>query len=124
MDGVKIVIESGPKAFGDDHPQMPPELVAAAVDEATRRGLHVFAHATSLDELEVAVAHHVYAVMHLVADPGPPSGKLLAVMAKQGVYCVPTLSLFIWTGTWGEPSQALTDPFLRAGWSRGSSRAS
>ena len=115
MDGVKIVIESGPKAFGDDHPQMPPELVEAAVDEATRHGLHVFAHATSLDELEVAVAHHVHAVMHLVDDPEPPSGKLLAVMAKQGVYCVPTLSLFIWTGTWGAPSQVLTDPFLKSG---------
>ncbi len=115
MDGIKIVIESGPTAFGDDHPQMPPALVSAAVTEATRHGLPVFAHATSLDELEEAVAHHVRGVMHLVADPRPPSAKLLGVMAQEGMYCVPTLSLFIWTGTWGAPSQVLTDPFLRSG---------
>jgi imidazolonepropionase-like amidohydrolase len=115
MDGIKIVIESGPKAFGDDHPQMPPDVVAAAVEEATLHGLPVFAHATSLDELEEAVAYHVHGVMHLVDDPEAPGGKLLAVMAKESVYCVPTLSLFIWAGTWGAPSQILTDPFLRSG---------
>lgn len=115
VDGIKIVIESGPTAFGDTHPQMPPELVAAAVEEAERHGLSVFAHATSLDELEVAVAHHVHAVMHLVADPRPPGGELLARMAEQHTYYVPTLSLFIWTGVWGDPSQALTDPFLKSG---------
>jgi imidazolonepropionase-like amidohydrolase len=115
MDGVKIVIESGPAAFGDHHPQMPPELVAAAVEEATRHGLPVFAHATSLDELEEAMAHPVRAVMHLIDDPEPPSPRLLRVMAEQGTYYVPTLSLFIWTGTWGAPSQVLTDPFLMRG---------
>jgi imidazolonepropionase-like amidohydrolase len=115
MDGIKIVIESGPAAFGDNHPQMPPDLVAAAVKEATQHGLPVFAHATSLDELEEALANHVRGVMHLIDDPEPPSGKLLKVMAEQGVYCVPTLSLFIWAGTWGPPSQMLTDPFLTSG---------
>ena len=115
MDGIKIVIESGPTAFGDNHPQMPPDLVAAAVEEADRQGLHVFVHATSLDEMEVAVAHHVHAIMHLVADPAPPGRELLKVMAKQGTYYVPTLSLFIWTGTWGDPSQTLTDSFLTSG---------
>ncbi len=115
MDGIKIVIESGPTAFGDNHPQMPPELVAAVVKEATQHGLPVFAHATSLDELEEAVAHHVRGVMHLIDDPEPPSGRLLRVMAEQGTYYVPTLSLFIWTGTWGAPSRILTDPFLTSG---------
>ncbi len=115
MDGIKIVIESGPTPFGDNHPQMPPEVVDAVVQEATRHDLHVFAHATSLDELQEAVEHHVYAVMHLVADPEPPSGKLLKTMAEQGTYYVPTLSLFIWTGTWGAPSEILTDPFLKSG---------
>jgi imidazolonepropionase-like amidohydrolase len=72
-------------------------------------------HATSLDELEVALAHHVHAVMHLIADPAPPGRALLDVMAEHGTYYVPTLSLFIWTGTWDDPSQTLTDPFLRSG---------
>ncbi|HXI03984.1 MAG TPA: amidohydrolase family protein [Candidatus Saccharimonadales bacterium] len=115
MDGIKIVIESGPGIFGDNHPQMPPALVAASVDEATRHGLSVFAHATSIDELEEALASHVRGVMHIVDDPGPPSDKLLEVMAEQGTYYVPTLSAFIWTSTWGPPSQVLTDPFLKSG---------
>jgi imidazolonepropionase-like amidohydrolase len=115
MDGVKIVVESGPKAFGDNHPQMSPALVAAAVEEADRRGLEVFVHATSLDELEVALAHHVHAIMHLVADPAPPRRALLDAMAERRTYYVPTLSLFIWTGTWGDPAQTLTDPFLTSG---------
>ena len=115
MDGIKIVVESGPPPFGDDHPQMPPEMIAAAVDEAAQHGLPVFAHTTSIDELEDVLAAGVHAVVHLVQDPHPPGDRLLATMARQHTYYVPTLSLYLWTGTWGEPSETLSDPFLRRG---------
>jgi imidazolonepropionase-like amidohydrolase len=114
MDGVKIVIESGPPPFGDHHPQMPPALAEAAVAEAARHGLPVFAHVSSVDELEVAVAAGVRAVVHLVG-PGPLPPALLEEMRRRGVRYIPTLSLFLRAGTWGEPSAALTDPFLTAG---------
>jgi imidazolonepropionase-like amidohydrolase len=119
MDGIKIVVESGPPPFGDHHPQMPPEMIAAAVDEAARHDLPVFAHASSLDELEAVVDAGVRAAVHVVRDPELPGEALLARMARQGTWYVPTLSLFVWTGTWGEPSESLTDPFLTGGVERG-----
>ncbi len=115
MDGIKVVVESGPGVFGDDHPQMPPEMIRAAVDEARRHGLPVYAHATSLDELEDALDAGVHAVVHLVADPTAPDAALLDRMARAGTFYVPTLSLYLWTGTWGAPEETLTDPFLRPG---------
>ena len=86
MDAVKIVVESGPDIFGDTHPQMSPELVAAAVDEARLHGLPVFAHATSPDELEIVVDAGVDAVMHLVPGAGP---SVLAEMARRGIRAGP-----------------------------------
>src|SRR5690606_31255113 len=94
MDGIKLVVDSGPAVFGDNHPQMSPELVAAAVAESRRHGLPVFAHATSADELKVAVEAGVHAVMHLIG-PDPVDPGLLATMREQGTYYIPTLSLFI-----------------------------
>lgn len=115
MDGIKIVVESGPTPFGDDHPQMPPEIVEAVVAEARRHALSVYAHASSVDELEVAVEAGVRAVVHLVHDPGVPSPELLARMHEKDVYYLPTLSVFISPGVWGDPAESLSDPFLRAG---------
>ncbi len=112
MDGVKIVVESGPTIFGDNHPQMSPTLVAAAVDEARRQGLPVFAHVTSPDELQIVLDNGVSAVMHLVDGADPAA---LREMARKGIYYVPTLGLFVWADTWGDPARSLRDPFLRAG---------
>ncbi len=112
MDGVKIVVESGPTIFGDNHPQMSASLVAAAVDESKRQGLPVFAHVTSPDELQIVIDNGVSAVMHLV--DGADSAALHE-MAQKGIYYVPTLGLFVWADTWGDPAESLSDPFLRAG---------
>lgn len=113
MDGVKVVIESGPRPFGDDHPRMSLELVSAAVEAARQHGLPVFAHATSPDEMEDGVDAGVHALMHLAGEPVEP--RLLTAMRQQGIYSVPTLSVFVWADTWGDPADALTDPFLRSG---------
>src|SRR5690606_474232 len=113
MDGIKVVIESGPGPFGDDHPRMSLELVSAAVEEARQHGLPVFAHATSPDELEDAVNAGVHAVMHLVGEPVEP--RMLTAMRQQGIYGVPTLSLFVWADTWSDPADVLTHPFLMSG---------
>jgi imidazolonepropionase-like amidohydrolase len=114
MDGIKIVVESDNLAR-EEIPQMPPELVAAAVEAASRYGLPVFVHATSLDELEVAVEAGVDAVVHLVWQPEAPDRELLMEMRRREIAYVPTLSAFIWTDIWGDPADNLTDPFLRQG---------
>lgn len=112
LDGVKLVVESGPTEFGDHHPQMPPALIEAAVDEARQHGLPVFSHASSIDEVEDAIEAGVRGIVHLVSEPGPPSPNLLAAMEEKEVFFVPTLALVVWADSWGEPSESLTDPFL------------
>jgi imidazolonepropionase-like amidohydrolase len=114
MDAIKVIIESGPSPFGDDHPRMQPDLINAAVEEARRHGLSVFAHATSPDELEDGVEAGVGAFIHL-AGREPVDPGLLATMRERGIYNVPTLSMFVWADAWGDPADVLTDPFLRAG---------
>jgi imidazolonepropionase-like amidohydrolase len=114
MDAIKVVIESGPSPFGDDHPRMQPGLINAAVEEARRHGLSVVAHATSPDELEDGVEAGVGAVIHL-AGREPVDPGLLATMQERGIYNVPTLSMFVWADAWGDPTDVLTDPFLRSG---------
>lgn len=115
MKGIKIVIESGPTGFGDDKPQMPPRMIAAVVDEASSLGLPVFAHVSSLDELEDAVAGGVRAIMHSANEPYP-GPEHWAAMREREVFYMPTLSLFaaIWSDRWTRAA-ALDDPFLRAG---------
>ena len=115
MDAIKIVIESGPPPYGDDHPQMPPAMVAAIVNEADSVGLPVLAHASTLDELVVAIDNGVHAVMHAVGMPFP-GGEVFRRMAEREVYYVPTLSLYaaVMGSHWSAPG-ATEDRFLHAG---------
>lgn len=112
MDLVKIIIESGPPPYGDDHPQMPLDLAAAAVEQGALVGLPVVAHASSPDELAVALAAGVDAVVHLVRGA---DSALLARMAASVMAYVPTFGVTVRAGTWGDPAESLTDPFLVAG---------
>jgi imidazolonepropionase-like amidohydrolase len=114
-DAVKIVIESGPPPFGDHHPQMSPALAAAAVEAGHAHGLRVFAHASSVDELEVALEARVDGVVHLVRHPSTPNAALLARMREAGLWYVPTMGIHVWPDVWGDPGDQLSDPFLRAG---------
>lgn len=115
MDGIKIVIESEvltPPAE-EKSPQMSGEMVDAAAQEARQQGLPVFAHATDPGEMKVAVDAGVRALVHLGSEP--PGPDLLARMQEQGIYLVPTLSVYIWAGVWGDPADNVTEPFLRSG---------
>lgn len=115
MDGVKVVITSDSLAPPyPEGPRMPLEMVEAAVEEGRKHGLPVFAHAERPHALEVAVEAGVHAVVHLVV-PEEPWPELLTAMRKRNIYYVPTLSTLISADVWGDPSDNLTDPFLRSG---------
>jgi imidazolonepropionase-like amidohydrolase len=114
-DAVKIVVESGPPPFGDHHPQMSPQLAAAAVAAGHAHGLRVFAHASSLDELRVALDAGVDGVVHLVRHPSAPDAELFARMRTAGLWYVPTMGIHVWPDIWGDPADQLTDLFLRSG---------
>ncbi len=115
MDAIKITVESGPTTFGDDHPQMSVEMVRAIVDEAREHGLRVFAHVTSLDELEAVLDGGAAGAVHAVWDRPLPDAALADRMAEAGFVVVPTLALFhgaIALRYIDEPVD-LDDPFLR-----------
>lgn len=116
MDAIKIFVESGPPPFGDDHHQMPPEMISAVVEEASSLGLPVVAHVSTLDELEDAVDGGVHAIMHAVERPPFPGSEHWAKMRAQDIFYVPTLSLYstMMTDRWTRPG-ARQDSFLRAG---------
>ena len=106
MDAIKITVESGPTPFGDNHPQMSVEMIRAIVNEASQHDLKVFAHATSLDELEAVLEGGASGTVHTPQNIPLPDISVADRMATNGFALVPTLSLFATPGT-------LDDPFLR-----------
>lgn len=116
MDAIKIVVESGPPPFGDDHSQMPPEMISAVVEEASSLDLPVVTHVTTLDELEDAIESGVDAIMHAVERSPLPGQDHWAKMRKRDIFYVPTLSLYATTLTdrWTREN-ARKDSFLRSG---------
>ena len=114
MDAIKITVESGPTTFGDDHPQMSVEMIRAIADEAHQHSLPVFAHVTSLDELEAVLEGGADGAVHAVWDRPLPGPALAERMAGAGFALVPTLSLYagaIALRYIDEPIN-LNDPFL------------
>ncbi len=106
MDAIKITVESGPTPFGDHHPQMSVEMIRAIVAEAEGHGLKVFAHATSLDELQAALAGGAAGIVHAVRNRPLPDEARGEALAAAGFRVLPTLVLYAGAGD-------LDDPFLR-----------
>jgi imidazolonepropionase-like amidohydrolase len=115
MDAIKITVESGPTPFGDDHPQMSVEMIRAIVEEAAKHGLGVFAHITSLDELQATLEGGAAGVVHTVWDRPFPDADLADRMAAKRFFVIPTTSVYRGTVSLyyiDEPID-LDDPFLR-----------
>ncbi len=115
MDAIKITVESGPAPFGDDHPQMSVEMIRTIVEEAEKLDLGVFAHITSLDELQASLEGGAAGVVHTVWDRPFPDAELASRMAAKGFYVTPTTSVYRGTVSLhyiDEPID-LDDPFLR-----------
>lgn len=115
MDAIKITVESGPSSFGDDHPQMSVAMIRAIVEEASEYGLGVFAHISSLDELEATLEGGAAAAVHAVWDVPYPDSAHAAQMVVADYSMAPTLSLFVGRYSLGyrDESIPLDDPFLR-----------
>jgi len=79
MDGVKIVIESGPPPWGNDHPRMSLELIKCIIDEA---------------EMQDAVKAGVRAIAHGVMDKPILAESLIQTMKEKDIYYIPTLALY------------------------------
>ena len=118
MDGVKIIIESGPPPWGNEHPRMSPELIQFIVDEARKFSLPVYAHISSLDEMQDAVKAGVRAIAHGVMDKPILDESLIQTMTEKDIYYIPTLALYCGFYRYIDDPDLLADPFLREGVSR------
>lgn len=118
MDGVKIIIESGPPPWGNDHPRMSPELIQCIVDEANKFKLPVYAHISSLDEMQDAVRAGVRAIAHGVMDKPILDESPIKTMKEKNIYYIPTLALYCGFYRYIDDPTLLADPFLREGVSR------
>jgi imidazolonepropionase-like amidohydrolase len=92
LDGVKIVIESGPEPFYPK-PRMSLDLATQIVREANVLGLPVFVHISSGDELADAVRSGARAAMHSVHDTLIDDAEI-ELMRSRNLYYVPTLSIY------------------------------
>ncbi len=113
MHAIKITVESGPSEFGDDHPLMPVEMIAAIVDEAAKGGMRVLAHVSSPNELDSVLVGGAGGVVHTVAEPPFPDSATADLMRTRGFFYVPTLSLHESFIQYLEDPTRLEDPFLR-----------
>jgi len=96
LDGVKIVIESGPEPFYPK-PRMSLEVATQTVREANVVGLPVFVHISSADELADAVRAGARAVVHGVHDTLIDDAQI-ELMRSRKFYYVPTLSIYGMSG--------------------------
>ncbi len=116
LDGVKIIIEQGPPPFYPN-PRMSAETASKILKQATELGLPVYAHTESYDEFTDAVNLGVHGVMHSVLDTLIRDPGLIERMKQEGIWYVPTLSIFYGFNYLDNPER-LNDDFLQAGVSK------
>jgi imidazolonepropionase-like amidohydrolase len=113
LDGVKIVIESGPPPF-HPNPRMSVVTARSIIAEAERNSLPVYAHTESYEEFVDAVNLSVHAIMHSVIDTLVSAPQVADRMKQQGIWYVPTLSVFYGFEYLQEPER-MEDDFLQWG---------
>lgn len=110
-DAIKIVIEDGPPPWYP-RPRMSEAEAAGLVRAAHSRGLPVFAHVGDADDVRIALAAGVDAIMHSALDRLPDA--MLRRMADAQLWYVPTFALYDGILTWANGRRE-TDPFALAG---------
>lgn len=113
LDGVKIVIESGPPPF-HPKPRLSFETAQAIIKQAEANGLPVYAHTEYLSEFAEAVRLGVHGVMHSVHNAYIEDDQLIRQMKTNRTWYVPTLSVFYGFDCLDHPER-LEDSFLKAG---------
>lgn len=106
-DAIKIIVESGPSEFGDDHPQMTPAMIESAVLTASDYGAPVLCHISSLDEIEDCLANGARGVVHAWTPEAHETAPddLEQRMAEAGFIVIPTAAMFDgWRRYTAEPS--------------------
>jgi imidazolonepropionase-like amidohydrolase len=111
LDAVKIIIEDGPPPWYP-RPRLSDEQVSEIVRSAHRHDLKVFAHISSPDHVKIAADAGADGILHAPFAPLPE--ETLTQMAEQGMWFVPTFSLYDGLLTWSR-AQSETDPYALKG---------
>lgn len=91
-NGIKLFTGSDQ---GRGHVALLPEAIAkAAVDEAHRHGMAVFAHPTSVEGARIAMDSGVDVLAHTIPDSPPWTGDFIEQMKHAKLSLIPTLTLF------------------------------
>jgi imidazolonepropionase-like amidohydrolase len=94
---------------------MPPDVAAAAVDEAHRHNRLVFAHPSNLEGLEIALDAGVDVAAHTTPMSGKWSDALIAEMKAHHMSLIPTLMLWISEAMKAGDTPAQAQHFANAG---------
>ncbi|PYU93978.1 MAG: hypothetical protein DMG08_08775 [Acidobacteria bacterium] len=92
-DGIKLYLVSW---FARPMVAMPPEAVAAAVQEGHALGKLVLGHPTNQQGLELGLSNGVDIFVHTTPDGPPWDNALIARMKTQRVAVIPTLKLWLY----------------------------
>lgn len=114
-DAIKLTVESGPSKFGDNHPQMTPAMIAAAVEMAAPYESPVLCHISSLDELEACLTGGAAGVVHVVTpEEGELPDDLEQRMVDEGFIVIPTAAMFEGWAKYADNMDLLSEPPLDA----------
>lgn len=92
-DGVKLFIGAIVDG-GAGVRMMDADIARAVVDEAHRAGKPAFAHPTTLEGVEIAIASGVDVLAHPTPTAGPWSAEIVERLVDAGIALTPTLELF------------------------------
>ena len=94
-DIIKLFVVSWVSRNGRHVPlPMRPDIVAAAVNEAHRKGKLVFAHPSTIEGVELVLNGHVDVLAHTIEDPADWTRDVVARLKAANVSLIPTLALF------------------------------
>lgn len=93
-DAIKITVESGPSGFGDDHPRISADMIAAAVETAEPFGIPVLCHVSSADELLDCLDNGATGIAHAHFPDSVDDDALEAQMANADLAMIPTAGMF------------------------------
>jgi imidazolonepropionase-like amidohydrolase len=91
-DGIKLF--TGSVQGGGKVVALPLAIAKAAVEEAHRHGMPVFAHPQNLEGVEIAINSGVDILAHTVPDSPPWTPEFVARLKRANLALIPTLTLF------------------------------
>jgi len=99
-DGIKLF--TGSVQAGNKIAPLPLDIAKAAVEEAHRHGMPVFAHPQNVEGVEIAINSGVDILAHTVPDSPPWTPEYVARLKRANLALIPTLTLWDFVARGGQ----------------------